>query len=133
MIIIINTSGKTAEGVKILFQGYGCFLDNKFSFSSSSHSPHFLRSLIGTSVVHDLFHFAAFIMLLLCFHSSNDVPPPPERQRNVSLATVRSSRYINAFYTGGLFYCYILDKSICHFRDVKSILTLLFYLDGKSC
>ena len=29
-------------------------------------------------------------------------------------------------YTGRLFHCYILDKSICHFKGVRSILSLLF-------
>ena len=30
------------------------------------------------------------------------------------------------WYTGGLFHCYMLDESICHFRGVRSILSLLF-------
>ena len=34
---------------------------------------------------------------------------------------------INPWYTGRLFHCYILDESICHLRDVRSILSLLFY------
>ena len=33
----------------------------------------------------------------------------------------------NPLYTGGLFHCYILDKFICHFRGVESVLSLLFY------
>ena len=33
----------------------------------------------------------------------------------------------NTLYTGGLFHCYMLDKSICHLRVVGSILSLLFY------
>ena len=33
----------------------------------------------------------------------------------------------NLSYTGGLFHCYMLDESICHFRGVMSILSLLFY------
>ena len=28
-------------------------------------------------------------------------------------------------YTGGLFHCHMLDESICHFRGVGSILSLL--------
>ena len=35
---------------------------------------------------------------------------------------------INPLYTGGLFHCYILDESICHFRGVRSIFSLLFYV-----
>ena len=31
-------------------------------------------------------------------------------------------------YTGGLFQYYILDKSICHFRGVRSILSLFLFL-----
>ena len=34
---------------------------------------------------------------------------------------------LNPLYTGGLFYCYMLEKSVCHFRGVGSILLLLFY------
>ena len=34
---------------------------------------------------------------------------------------------INPLYTGGLFHCYMLDESICHFRGVGSVLLLLFY------
>ena len=34
---------------------------------------------------------------------------------------------LNPFYTGGLFHCYMLDESICHFRVVGSILSLSFY------
>ena len=47
------------------------------------------------------------------------------------------SQYMfNPLYASKLFHCYMLDKSICHFRDVKSILLLFkFYsiFDGKSC
>ena len=38
----------------------------------------------------------------------------------------------NSLYTGRLFHCYMLDKSICHFRGSGSISSLLFYFDGKS-
>ena len=34
---------------------------------------------------------------------------------------------INTLYTGGLFHCYKLDESICHFKGIGSILSLLFY------
>ena len=34
---------------------------------------------------------------------------------------------LNPLYTGGLFHCYMLDKSICHFRGAGSMLLLLFY------
>ena len=33
----------------------------------------------------------------------------------------------NPLYTGVHFHCYMLNKSICHFRDVGSILLLSFY------
>ena len=36
-------------------------------------------------------------------------------------------KFTNLLYTGRLFHCYMLDASICHFRDVGSILSLLFY------
>ena len=36
-------------------------------------------------------------------------------------------QFINPLYTGGLFHCYLLDESICHFRGVRSILSLEFY------
>ena len=31
-------------------------------------------------------------------------------------------------YTGGLFHCYMLDEPICHYRGVRSFLSLLFYI-----
>ena len=34
-------------------------------------------------------------------------------------------------YTGELFHCYMLYKSICHFRGVGSILSLFFIFNGK--
>ena len=49
----------------------------------------------------------------------------------LGLANIRVSEmlkfYINPLYTGGLFHCYMLDKSICHFKGGRSILLLLFY------
>ena len=33
----------------------------------------------------------------------------------------------NPLYTGGLFHSYLLDESICHFRGVRSILSVLLY------
>ena len=38
----------------------------------------------------------------------------------------------NPVCTGRLFHCYMLDKSICHFRGVRSILLPLFYLLWKN-
>ena len=35
---------------------------------------------------------------------------------------------INPLYTGGLFHCYMLDKFICHFGGIGSILSLLLSL-----
>ena len=37
----------------------------------------------------------------------------------------------NPLYTGGLCHCYMLDESICHFRGVGSILSLLLYFQWK--
>ena len=34
---------------------------------------------------------------------------------------------VNPLYTGGLFPCYMLEKSICHLRGLGSILSHLFY------
>ena len=39
---------------------------------------------------------------------------------------------LNPLYTDGLFHSYMLDESIFHFRGIGSILSLLFYFDGKS-
>ena len=39
----------------------------------------------------------------------------------------RGLHKVNPLNTGGLFHCYILDESICHVRDVRSLLSLLFY------
>ena len=38
---------------------------------------------------------------------------------------------VNPLYTGRLFYCYMLDESICHFRGIRSILSLVFYFWWK--
>ena len=35
--------------------------------------------------------------------------------------------HFNPLYTGRLFHCYMMDKSICHFRGVGYILSLSFY------
>ena len=40
---------------------------------------------------------------------------------------IKCHNNINSLYTGGLFHCYIMDKTICQFRGVRSILWLLFY------
>ena len=37
----------------------------------------------------------------------------------------------NPLYTDRLFHCYVLDKSVCNFRGVGSILSLYFIFDGK--
>ena len=42
-------------------------------------------------------------------------------------STTTYSFIINPLYTGGLYHCYILDKTICHFRGVRSVLSLSFY------
>ena len=39
---------------------------------------------------------------------------------------------IDQFYIGRLFQCYMLEKSICHFRGVRSTLSLLFYFSWKT-
>ena len=40
---------------------------------------------------------------------------------------------VNLLYTGGLFHCYMLDKSICHFRVSSLFCHFNSILDGKSC
>ena len=37
--------------------------------------------------------------------------------------------FLNTLYIAGLFHCYVLDESICHFRDVWSTLSLLFLME----
>ena len=41
--------------------------------------------------------------------------------------------YINPLYTGGLFHCYMLDKSICHFKGAGPFCCFYSTFDGKSC
>ena len=42
-------------------------------------------------------------------------------------------RKVNLLYTGILFHCYMLDESICHFRDVESIFFCFYSIfDGIS-
>ena len=43
----------------------------------------------------------------------------------------RGLHKVNPLNTGGLFQCYTLVESSCHFRDVRSILSLLFYFWWK--
>ena len=55
-----------------------------------------------------------------------------------SFVTQDTRKYcsFSPLYTGGLFHCCMLDKSICHFRGVESILSLILFhsiFDGKSC
>ena len=38
-----------------------------------------------------------------------------------------SKQQFNPLYSSGLFHCYMLDESICHFRGVGSVLSLFFY------
>ena len=40
---------------------------------------------------------------------------------------------VNPLYTGRLFDCQMLDESICHFRGVRSILSLEFSFGSKHC
>ena len=41
--------------------------------------------------------------------------------------TLPGTEVVNPLYTGRLLHCYMLDESICRFRGVMSILSLLFY------
>ena len=45
--------------------------------------------------------------------------------------TKKEEMLLNPLYTGRLFHCYMLVESICHFRGVMSILSLLFYFLWK--
>ena len=50
----------------------------------------------------------------------------------IKLEFVRTGQsVVNPLYTNGLFHCYMLDESICHFRGVGSILSLLVFLMGN--
>ena len=40
---------------------------------------------------------------------------------------------LNPLYAGGLFYCYMLDEAICHFRDIGSVLLFYSIFDERSC
>ena len=44
------------------------------------------------------------------------------------ICQTKSGFTFNPLYIGKLFHCYMLDKSICHFSGVGSILLLLFFL-----
>ena len=50
------------------------------------------------------------------------------KTKNTGVAFPRSVPiYFNPLFTGRLFHCYLFDKSVCHFKDVGTILLLLFY------
>ena len=38
---------------------------------------------------------------------------------------------INTLYTGGLFHCYKLDESICHFKGIGSISSLIIFFERE--
>ena len=57
----------------------------------------------------------------------------PFLHRKITLMTPLCFSLLNPLHAGRLFYCYMLDKSICHFRVVRSVLSLYFIFDGKSC
>ena len=38
-----------------------------------------------------------------------------------------TNHHLNPLYTNGLFHCYMLDESICHFRVVWSIFFFFFF------
>ena len=54
-------------------------------------------------------------------------PPHPRRASNSCSLEAVNTFFFNPLITGGLFLCYMLNKFICNFRDVSSILLLLFY------
>ena len=45
------------------------------------------------------------------------------------LSSLGEYTIVNPMYSGG--HCYKFDESICHFREVASILSLLFYFGWK--
>ena len=53
------------------------------------------------------------------------------RGKLVLVAASISKQSVFPLYTVRLFQCYMLDKSICHFRGTWSILLLLFYFSWK--
>ena len=47
---------------------------------------------------------------------------------NIAVASPESVLInFNPLYTGGLFHCYMLNESTCHFRGVRSNLLLFYY------
>ena len=56
---------------------------------------------------------------------------PCSNTRSIDVCTL-----LTIVFTGKLFHCYMLDKSICHFRGVGSGLLLLFLMENpvsKQC
>ena len=45
---------------------------------------------------------------------------------NGFIKCIRADKSVSPLYTGGLFHFYMLDVSICHFRVVGFIFSLLF-------
>ena len=60
----------------------------------------------------------------LLYDEDNHLLPSLRIQRRTRMKSLKG---INPLYAGGLFHCYMLDMSICNFRGVRSILSLIFY------
>ena len=58
---------------------------------------------------------------------------PGKTRYKIFVNIADSDEIVNPLYTGGLFHCYILDKSICHFRGVRYILFLMENPVSKHC
>ena len=67
---------------------------------------------------------------------------PPSRRRDFAIFSYTSllkegrvlrkrlyehTLFFSPLYTGRIFHCYVLNKFICHFRGLGSVLLLLFY------
>ena len=60
-----------------------------------------------------------------------ELTPTKKECKTVELLSLQIDLFtlilLNPLDTSGLFHCYMLDESICYFRGVRSILSLLFY------
>ena len=74
-----------------------------FNYSASHGKP-------GKAIISNIPRYNNYVMAIAGHLSDNNL------------------RVFNPLYTGGLFYRFMLDESICHFRGAGSVLSLLFYV-----
>ena len=90
-----------------------------------------------------MLNFCDFILVYV-FTTNHHLKPKTTNQRTIEemtkICTIYKKRYIyisflNPLYTCRLFHCNIMDESICDFRGVRSVLSVLFFFfffDGIS-